>query len=394
MTFLAYTLDADGKKVSVGSADFYVDGELVTSDKMTVSAGKAYTVSLKYNPDSYYFASASPKAKEGDKPGEVTFDPYDGKGKSVAYEVELHPYMDLVFEGTGSIDSVISVKCDGAKLNGRKLEKLKAGQTVTVDTTDDFKLFCKDIKFNESASGTGYHYTFTVPSVNKKSITIKVSDQMKTVKIPSVEHGKIQLRLLDYGYTMSDDDEKSEVEGDVFLEDGETADGTSTVEVKIIPDEGYYVSGRNVTDNVYVQIMRLSDFLDDAEDLIADHKILPLLEASVDTGDQFGTCVFKINGENVTGDFYLREGDRLVLEYTLNDPSMAIARKDGSLLTSPADFANGNVPTRTEYIIMAESDAGRKFCRADFFDVVKSTATSTDTSTDNTENSEQTEDQQ
>ncbi len=393
ITFLAYTVGSDGKKQSVGSADFYIDGELVLADKMEISAGKPYTVSLKYDANTYYFASSSPKAKEGEKPGEITFNESDGKNTSVAYEVELHPYMDLVFDGTGSIDSVITVKCDGAKLNGRKLEKLKAGQTVTVDTTDDFRLFCKDIQFSESASGTGFHYTFTVPNVNKKTLNIRVSDQMKTVKIPSVEHGKIQLRLMDNG-TLTDDEDDKEIEGEVYLEDGDVADGTSTVEVKIIPDDGYYVSGRNVTDTVYVQIMRLSDFLDDAEKLIADHKILPLLEASVDTSDQFGTCVFKINGETVTGDFYIREGDRLVLEYTLNDSSMAIARKDGSLLTSPADFANGNVPTRTEYIIMAESDAGRKFSRADFFDVVKSTATSTDTSTDNTENSEQTEDQQ
>ena len=369
----AYVKDAEGKKTAVGSADFYVDGELVIGDKTQINAGKEYVVSLKYNGEDYYYVGSNPKSRVNDKPGEVIFATADGKSASASYEVELHPYINVTFDGSGDLNSILSIKNTDVNINGRTLEKMKGGQALSVDTQGEYRLFCKDIEFNESETDTGYHYQFTIPQTDKKNLTIRVSDQMKTVRIPSVEHGKVSVRLLDNGSLNLDGDEtEEEITGEVYLEDGEEADGTSTVEVKITPDDGYYVSGRNVTDRIYVQTMRLSSYVDNIDSIISEHPIKPLIAISVDPSDQYGNCVFKLNGEEVSGEVYVMDGDRLTLDYTLTTPGMSIARKDGNILTSLIDAGADliNYPTRSETINIYTSDEGRRFTRADFFEVV------------------------
>ncbi|HAF26162.1 MAG TPA: hypothetical protein DCG85_02470 [Lachnospiraceae bacterium] len=369
----AYVKDAEGKKTAVGSADFYVDGELVIGDKTEINAGKEYVVSLKYNGEDYYYVGSNPKSRVNDKPGEVIFATADGKSASASYEVELHPYINVTFDGSGDLNSILSIKNTDVNINGRTLEKMKGGQALSVDTQGEYRLFCKDIEFNESETDTGYHYQFTIPQTDKKNLTIRVSDQMKTVRIPSVEHGKVSVRLLDNGSLNLDGDEtEEEITGEVYLEDGEEADGTSTVEVKITPDDGYYVSGRNVTDRIYVQTMRLSSYVDNIDSIISEHPIKPLIAISVDPSDQYGNCVFKLNGVEVSGEVYVMDGDRLTLDYTLTTPGMSIARKDGNILTSLIDAGADLIsyPTRSETINIYTSDEGRRFTRADFFEVV------------------------
>ena len=382
----AFVKDAEGKKKAVGSADFYVDGELVIGDKTQINAGKEYVVSLKYNGEDYYYVGSNPKSRVNDKPGEVIFATADGKSASASYEVELHPYINVTFDGSGDLNSILTIKNTDVKINGRTLEKMKGGQALSVDTQGEYRLFCKDIEFNESETDTGYHYQFTIPQTDKKNLTIRVSDQMKTVRIPSVEHGKVSVRLLDNGSLNLDGDEtEEEITGEVYLEDGEEADGTATVEVKIIPDDGFYVSGRNVTDRIYVQTMRLSSYVDNIDSIISEHPIKPLVAISVDPSDQYGNCVFKLNGEEVSGEVYVMDGDRLTLEYTLTTPGMSIARKDGNILTSLIDAGADliNYPTRSETINIYTSDEGRKFTRADFFEVVNGVKNDTENKTDN-----------
>ena len=159
-------------------------------------------------------------------------------------------------------------------------------------------------------------------------------------------------------------------------------------EVKIIPDDGFYVSGRNVTDRIYVQTMRLSNYVDNIDSIISEHPIKPLVTISVDPSDQYGNCVFKLNGEEVSGEVYVMDGDRLTLEYTLTTPGMSIARKDGNILTSLIDAGADliNYPTRSETINIYTSDEGRKFTRADFFEVVNGVKNDTENKTDNQNN--------
>lgn len=127
----------------------------------------------------------------------------------------------------------------------------------------------------------------------------------------NVENGSMELTLID-------------VEPHVRLQNGAVVEGSRKVEVVLRSNEGYYISGKEVTDHQeYKKEMKFKDF----EDIVAEHSIQKNIQITFDNSDEYGDCVFKVDKEEVSGEKLLREGQEITLEYTLTDSDYQIVRE-------------------------------------------------------------------
>lgn len=185
----------------------------------------------------------------------------------------------------------------------------------------------EEIKYIESVPGCIeidlYNGTGMITNLNKiyKEVNVKIS----LVKVVSFDarrtaNGVITVKFAD------DLDGRNLSEGDV-------AEASREVQVTITPDQGYYVTGKNQDNNIYNQKMKLSKYLSDIDDIVKEHKIKKLLQITLNKADDYGKCVYKLNGKEVSGTtLYVREEDELTLEYELTDENYKIVRESDGFL--------------------------------------------------------------
>lgn len=150
-----------------------------------------------------------------------------------------------------------------------------------------------------------------------KKITITISRvKLMVYKQQQILHASLAVRFIDTANPMQ-------------LEDGCIADASRRVEVSLIPDEDYYVAGKNVQDNIYSDTMKFSQYSSEIASILEKHPVKKLCHVTLDDYCPFGICVYKVDGEEVSGTVVLKEEQKLVLEYEITDSSYEIVR-DGS----------------------------------------------------------------
>ncbi len=104
-------------------------------------------------------------------------------------------------------------------------------------------------------------------------------------------------------------------------------ESSSNVEVSIVPDQGYSIAGAQSSTGVYKETMAYSKWEKEYQKILDKHPAREIWFVTLDTSDDFGTCVYKLDGKVVSGIVSVREGQKLILEYTLTDPGYQITRE-------------------------------------------------------------------
>lgn len=143
------------------------------------------------------------------------------------------------------------------------------------------------------------------------------------------------------------------------LNSGDIVEPSEKVEVSIIPDDGYYVSGKGVDNRQYTKTMKFSAYSSDIDTIIKEHEIKKLYQVVVDTTDDYGVCVYKLNGEEITEKktISIQEDDELLLEYELTNPDYEIARESDGFWDGVLDWGK-SVFSKTKETVEIQIESG------------------------------------
>ena len=112
---------------------------------------------------------------------------------------------------------------------------------------------------------------------------------------------------------------------------GELIEGSQNVTVSIMPDSGYYVTGKKVTNDVYQETMKYSDFVKNMADIVEKHPAAKYYTMTLDSSDTFATYTYKLDGKEVSGTITAKEGQKLDLIYEITDSAYKLKEGTGGV---------------------------------------------------------------
>lgn len=341
LVFESFYKDKSNNNQQLGGT-WYVNGNSYTEGIAEISPLESYTVKYDYSEyaDSYYYVKSDPVCFY-DKESEhsVIFWEANPNDEGTEYSVEMHRFITVNISNTdyslvnslankyfGRPRALISIAKNQAELEiedkaSVDLKMLKCGDKLTLRVDEHFKV-TSDLLVISAPTPIegGFEYSITIPTRNdiydyRITISARNSDTTGTYSDSDVaiSNGRLVLTYKD----------------GTLIENGSELPGDNEeVIVKIIPDDGYYVTGSKVKDDVYSETMKYSNFEKDRESIILNHPIKKYITITLSTTDQFGKCIYLLSGKEISGTVSLKEGDKIKLEYTLTDNAYEIVRKD------------------------------------------------------------------
>ena len=152
------------------------------------------------------------------------------------------------------------------------------------------------------------------------------------------------------------------------ISSGDLLDRDRLVTVKFKPAEGYYITGDNVTDNVYTSEMKYSEYLQTAEKIGKNYPRKKIYTVDLVTTDKYGKVTFTLNGKQVSGKTKVREDDKLVMDYVIENKDYIIYK---DFLSAMYDLLSKSPYERSETITITEDLDGSSISREDFIEVQK-----------------------
>lgn len=313
---------------------WYVDGRETRESTLKISPITPYTVVYDYSDlaEDYYYVDSTP-ACFSQQEGIVQFREAQALDTTGSYSVRLHRYVSVKVTNTASnifssaydkltqSNSVItSISINGEKQQlspetEQSLPKMKCGDRIVIRVGKDYKLSAGGLDCEEPVSvDDNWEYTLIVPQSDKSEFNITVGKITATLggfEQKAAANAVISVIRSD-GTTISDGDEVS---------DGEK------VTVTIAPAEGYYITGKKVKDNIYEDTMKYSKYVSDIDGIIENHPVVQYITVTLVTAAEHGSCVFKLDGEEVSGEIHVKPGQKLRLEYTLTDEDYEYERE-------------------------------------------------------------------
>lgn len=103
----------------------------------------------------------------------------------------------------------------------------------------------------------------------------------------------------------------------IILKQGDLVEPAEKVTVTITPNADYYVTGKNVKNDIYQEEMKFSDYLKQINDILSAHPIEKYINLTLSPNDQYGNCVYKLDDKVVSGSIQAKSGQILKLTYTI-----------------------------------------------------------------------------
>lgn len=143
-----------------------------------------------------------------------------------------------------------------------------------------------------------------VSEVWYKTIKITISVvEVETFSAPhNPAHGTVTVRVAD---------------SQTALRAGDLIEPAEKVTVTIAPNSDYYVTGKNVKNDIYQEEMKFSDYLKKVNDIISAHSIEKYIHLSLAASDQYGNCAYMLDNNAVSGSIRVKSGQTLKLTYTI-----------------------------------------------------------------------------
>lgn len=264
---------------------------------------------------------------------------------NLVYEKELFNRSHEVVNDTIGAEKSVMISAQGSALPENHVLRLY------IEKTDNNGNITKETKYISSLPGDqiiDIYESGVAANVSKvyKEVNIEINlVEAVQYKKEAVDNGTIELYFMD-------------VNADKELQDGDYLEDSTKVRVVLRPLDDYYVSGRKVADdNCYREEMKYKDY--NFAEIMEEHPIKKFIVVTLDDSDEYGTCVYKIGKEEVSGERELREGQTLTLEYTLTDPDYKVVRESegfwGGIKSWSADTLSKNTEI-VEIVITPELD--------------------------------------
>ena len=355
LTLDDYYLSVDGDEVEFHGT-WWIDSDGFSETTTEIDSTVDYQVVYDYSEyvNDYYFVKSVPEPFSADDSGIIEFSKSTPKNGDENYYVLLHRYISVrVSNGDYSIFNQNIIK--SISLNGREqdnvkkkelmLDKLKCGDTITLRIDNGYKVTVSGLEISnpiDVGNGTIKEYKITIPETVELELGITVSKNTATL-------GGFTMKMVNNA-VISVTDENGNI-----LQDGDEVDDNEKLTVSITPASGYYVTGKKVKDGVYQDTMKYKEYFSNIDKIIEEHPVKKLINVTLDDSDDYGTCVYKIDGEVVSGTISLREGQKIKLEYTLTDSNYQI---DSGLFSSKTQ--------KSATLEISENSDGKTLSREDF----------------------------
>jgi len=316
LTFKAFFTDTDENETDV-SGNWSVNGMTCNEPKITLPRTEAKNVSFDYDENEYYVLTSSPDSVNTDiQNGIIEFADADEGSGNIDYQVELKRFVQASFSGD-TTNGIITVNVNAEDKGINDISKLRINDVIIVDIAPEYTLYCTQLenKTPEQLSDSK-RYSFTVGDINSGTLNFHIEKTDKSTALqysqPNIANGRIEVRIND-------------TTNPYTLRDGNLVSKSTEVRVTITPDEGYYVSGKNVTDGEYSAVMKFSEYNKKSAEIISDHEIKKLINVTLDDTNAYGKVTYKLNGNAVqSGSYTLKQEDKLILEYEITDSSCEI----------------------------------------------------------------------
>lgn len=204
----------------------------------------------------------------------------------------------------------ILVEMSGEDKSGNKIQKVNTSYYRLVDSLTDLQAPI-DIYDSSSMGSSSIWY-------KSIKITISVVDVQKLTLPAAPANGAITVR----NYATSE-----------ILKTGDILEGSEKVTITITANNGYYVSGKNVKNDVFQTTTKFEKCISDIQKMINEHPIAKYIQVTLNSADPYGSCVYKHDGKAVTGTVNVKPGDEITLEYKITDSSYVIDGASGFLGT-------------------------------------------------------------
>lgn len=342
-----YILDEEGRRHEQ-AGEWIVNETVFTETSADIPSSMDLDPAYQYDPGVYRFISSDPEVYLLDeKTGVIRFAHEDALSELNRYEIELQKYLNVHLSGSPA-EGLVSASVNGAPawIEENTVRKILREDRLSILVNEGYKVTSEDLaaKGEPEKTEEGYLYSFDVPQDAEADPCILIRKDTDSWQPLSVWHAELSL-------IRSDGKE---------AEEGETIDPAETVRLRLIPEEGYYISGSDIENNMLEKEMTFEEYLGSIDDIINSHKISRFISVTLaDTGEH-GTCEYSLNkepvSETVSG---LKAGDRIKVKYTLTDKNWKFDSGSDDVLSNLIELVQSvfSRSSRTVYIrVNAEMD--------------------------------------
>ncbi|MDY3091281.1 MAG: hypothetical protein SOW61_00495 [Erysipelotrichaceae bacterium] len=321
LTFSSYIKNETSK--SLTDSIWKVDGEIVKDNQYEFIPNSDFSIECQYpQTDGMYYlleSSILPSYLD-DYKGIVRFDHVLADNNELNFSIIIKEYTTINFNNQKDLFSGINVTVSIGE-ESKKLEKgisnlgkFKAGDEIEICLEKGYKisvngLYILDV--NETTSGDTFIVKVTENSPPDASIGIEKKTSEKPLISNYVKNGILTIYHSD---------------GTPIIQ-SENVDLNEKIQVMITPNEGFYITGDKVSDNIYSDNMKFSDFKKNYDKIVSNHEIKQYITLILDENDDFGICNYYIGKEKISGTVNeLKSGDVIKMEYTITDSGYKIDR--------------------------------------------------------------------
>lgn len=326
MTGNAYYLDAEGSPKELNGKWSANDKPFSGITTMDVSPVGTYTVKYDYSgyADSFYFEKSDPECWfVNDDEKTVVFKELSPTDENTRFAVQLHPYTTLsvtnsALSWTKRDSALISINKNSSgrvedlefdkSSKAFDIEKLKAGDRLVIKVSDSVKIVGCGISVPEPVLvAGGYEYTLTVPDAQTEiSITLTKNNGENNAAFEGLNISNADSLLI-------------RKDGSTVNLGDECPADNEKVTLTVTPHGGYYISGKNVKDNIYCKKMKFSAVKKTLQEIEEKQLIKRFVSITLDYSNTYGSCSYSLDGKKITSfTISAREGQELGLEFTVN----------------------------------------------------------------------------
>ena len=147
--------------------------------------------------------------------------------------------------------------------------------------------------------------------------------------------------------------------------DGDVVDSREKVIVQLLPDEGYYLSGKSIRNEMYREELTFEQYNEKIDKIIAEHPSNPYIVVYLDDEDSYGTVSYKKGNTAISGDYSFKNGEEVVLNYKITNSDYKIKREGFNL----SSFISPSEESKTIKIV--ESMNLKTINREDYIEITK-----------------------
>lgn len=318
LNFSAYVYQNE-ELVEIPNNIWKVNGKEYKNSHVTIGSSKPYKVKYDYSQynDEFYFYESTPKQfNYNDSLGLVEFNTEDVSSLCDNYSVTLKPYKTLNIENktkfflsNGHIKSLVVNGEETEDVTKDKYEycKLKPGNKVVIRLDKGYRAISNYLESSKPISSNEYvEYTFSI--IDNDQLDLKIVCEEDDAKSGAYEQKHIDNASINI-YHLNNQ----------VIKPGESIDDSEKILVEIVPNDGYYITGKNVKNNSYSKTMKYKDYVSDIDEIVVKHEIKKYIIVYLETKDKCGTVAYTYDKKGVSNQIRLKEGDEIECKYTITD---------------------------------------------------------------------------